>query len=91
MSFFISIFLVWCLLGVAISVVNINKVKFARETVELVFQLHRYGLINDIQAKVFLNDMEDPLNTAAIQEVRWQLDDIIKMDRINGNSSSANR
>lgn len=83
MSFFFALLFVWCIFGVVVSLNNLGKIKFAQQTLDMVYEMHRKEIITSIQAKVFLNDLNNPLDTDSVREVRWQLEDILQKRRFN--------
>lgn len=91
MSFFLALLMVWCIFGAVVSLVNLGKLKFAQQTFDMVYELHRRGLINNVQAKVFLNDLDNPLNVQAVREVRWQLEDIMRKESLYAQQPSSDR
>lgn len=83
MSLFFAALMVFCFFGMITSLRNLGKIKFAQQVLESVYKLHDAGVITQVQAKVFLNEMDNPLNTQAIMEVKWQLDEIVKGQLLN--------
>ena len=57
---------------------NIKKIQFAQAVLEDIHKLYLAGVISDVQAKVFMNDMTNPLDTATIMEVRRELNRIVE-------------
>lgn len=83
MGFFIALLLLVSLFGVIGSLINLGRIKFAQDTLDMVYEMHRQGMISSVQAKVFLNDLDNPLDFESVRGVRWQLEDIIKEERLN--------
>ena len=83
MSFFIALLLIWLLFGVIVSLTSIAKIRFAQDTVDMVYRLHRQNIISNIQAKVFLNDLDNPMDVESVREVRWQLEDIMRKEQFS--------
>lgn len=91
MSFFFALLMVWCIFGAVVSLINLGKLKFAQETLDMVYDLHRREKINTIQAKVFLNDLDNPLDVQAVREVRWQIEDIMRKESLYAQQPSPDR
>lgn len=57
---------------------NLKKVEFAKSVLEDIHKLYMAGIISEIQAKVFMNDMQNPYDIASIIGVKRELDRIVE-------------
>ena len=88
MGVVIALLLIWSLFAATVSIRNLRKIKFAQHVVNDIYNLHRMGIINSVQAKVLLNELDNPLDTVSVREVRWQIDEIIQKERLNASQGS---
>lgn len=78
------------LLMVFVSYNNLKKISFARDVLEDIHRLYMAGVISEIQAKVFMNDMRNPYDTVTIMEVRRELNRIVE-NQLRAESKNTNR
>lgn len=55
---------------------RLGRLKLAKTTLENIDRMYRSGIISEIQAKVYMNEMEDPFNSRAIMAVNIELKEI---------------
>lgn len=75
---FFTLLLVFSLFMLYISWGNLKKVEFVRSVLEDIHKLYMAGIISEIQAKVFMNDMQNPYDIASIIGVKRELDRIVE-------------
>lgn len=85
-----TLLIVFSLFMVYVSWGNLKKIEFARGVLEDIHKLYMAGVISEIQAKVFMNDMQNPYDTASIMEVRRELNRIVEA-QLRAESKNTNR
>lgn len=91
MSFFFALLMALCVLGMVFATINIRKINYAQRVLDDVYKLLKAGVITDIQAKVFLKDLDNPLDKHSVQVVRWSLDEIVQKELIRREATRSHR
>lgn len=70
------LFLILNVVFLFFSLDRLARIKLAKATLENIDNMYRQGLISEIQAKVYLNEMVNPFDTRSILEVDRELKEI---------------
>jgi hypothetical protein len=85
----ISIFFLGIAIVILIDIIriagNIKKIDYATNVLKKVYYFHDNDLITPVQARVFLNDLDNPLDFQSVYEVDMEL------NRIRDEAKSSNR